>query len=172
MQTFVACLLVCVVEDISVGSPESILLPRKRRLMTGERQVFPQVGCLQTAAGLGEHSPVIRLREKQRKSPWAASQHQYNTKPIPEVRYHCSCKVSFLFSFSVACSQSSGQLPYPDFSGIALIYFFFFFFLFCARYASVLYLLHSLPAQTGVRFPVKPGLFWHDKHVLLSNSST
>lgn len=159
MQTFVACLLVCVVEDICVGSPESILLPRKRRLMTGERQVFPRVGCLQTAAGLGEHSPVIRLREKQRKSPWAASQHQYNTKPIPEVHYHCSCKVSFLFSFSVACSQSSGQLPYPDFSGIALIYFFFFFFLFCARYASVLYLLHSLPAQTGVRFPVKPGLF-------------
>lgn len=161
MQTFVACLPVCVVEDICVGSAESALLPRKRRLGTGDRQVYPWAGCLQTAAGLGAHSPVIRLRVKQRKSPWAAAQHQYNTKPIPEVHYHCSCMISFLFSFSVACSQSSGQIPYTDFSGIALIYIYiYFFFLFCARYASIPYLLHSLPAQTGVRFPVKPFKFW------------
>lgn len=157
MQTFVACLPVCVVEDICVGSAESALLPRKRRLGTGDRQVYPWAGCLQTAAGLGAHSPVIRLRVKQRKSPWAAAQHQYNTKPIPEVHYHCSCMISFLFSFSVACSQSSGQIPYTDFSGIALIYIYIYiFFLFCARYSSIPYLLHSLPAQTGVRFPVKP----------------
>lgn len=103
-----------------------------------------------------EHILQLLGSGKSRESPRGLQLSTNTTqKTIPEVHYHCSYKISFLFSFSVACSQSSGQIPYPNFSRIALIYVYF-FFLFCARYASIPYLLHSLPAQTGVRFPVKP----------------